>query len=148
MDGPVELTCEAGKELSATWSISAYPRPLVLWLREGHVIESLDNSPAAAPTTPRSTSDSGLQHSRSRAATPRSDHSSGSALTHEQVEHIERRIRTQQTDTALSLQIQALDPLTDAGVYSFEMTNEAGHTTFQFVVNIISSSLLMHSSNI
>lgn len=140
LDGPVELTFEAGSQLSATWSISAYPRPLVLWLRDGHVIDSLANSPAAVPATPRSLNDSGGPHSRSQPPTPLSRRSSGSALTLEEVEHIERRVWTQQTATALTLHIHALDPLTDSGLYSFEMTNEAGHSTFQFVVNVISSA--------
>ena len=146
----MELTCEAGGQLSATWSISAYPRPLVLWLREGHVIESLANSPAAADAganTPRSSVDSGgpqsthsLHSPHSQPATPHSGRSSGSALTLEQVEHIERRVWTQQTDTAITLHIHALDPHTDSGLYAIEMTNEAGHSTFQFVVNIIPSA--------
>ena len=151
LDGPVEVTCEAGGQLSATWGISAYPRPLVLWLREGHVIESLANSPAAgepAANTPRSSIDSGGPHSsHSQPPTPHSGRSSGSALTLEQVEHIERRVWTQQTDTAITLHIHALDPHTDSGLYSFEMTNEAGHSTFQFVVNVIPSASYASSSN-
>ena len=149
----MELTCEAGGQLSATWGISAYPRPLLLWLREGHVIESLANSAAAVPATPRSSSDSGDPHSsHSQPPTPHSGRSSGSTLTLEQVEHIERRVWTQQTDTAITLHIHALDPHTDSGLYSFEMTNEAGHSTFQFVVNIIPSAflcfVLLHILNI